>query len=173
MEPSFPRLTRRCCMLWLRSCTCPAGSVGSSVRVIVDPFIGSHITFCSTPTAVQGSVQLCPGVSADPSGNSDASAAMQACVNQTPAGGTLSLPAGALSPRASVCWWCAIEDDGGASESCTLVVRRRVLHGEPGYDPTWYDYRRTEPRAGVPVLHSLHGRVTRCRTCRCCRCGTG
>jgi hypothetical protein len=39
-------------------------------------------------------IAICAGVTADPSGTADAAAAIQACVNATPAGGTLALPAG-------------------------------------------------------------------------------
>jgi hypothetical protein len=37
---------------------------------------------------------ICPGVSADIGGGASASAALQACINQTPAGGTLEIPSG-------------------------------------------------------------------------------
>jgi len=41
-----------------------------------------------------GTVELCAGVSADPSGGAPASAAIQACLDTTPSGGELALPPG-------------------------------------------------------------------------------
>ena len=44
--------------------------------------------------AAAAAVTICPGVMADVSGGTSADAAVQTCINQTPAGGTLSLPSG-------------------------------------------------------------------------------
>ena len=84
------------------TCTCPQGSsVLTSWRVLVDTqaggYIGSHITVCGVAEAPPAPVQICSGQSADPSGSSDASAAIQACVDAAPAGSTLQLPAGVFS----------------------------------------------------------------------------
>jgi hypothetical protein len=45
----------------------------------------------ATPTTP---VAICSGVTADPSGGSDATAALQSCIDATPSGGTLALPPG-------------------------------------------------------------------------------
>jgi hypothetical protein len=42
-------------------------------------------------------VALCPGVFADPTGGGGAGEALQTCIDQTPSGGTLALPAGIFS----------------------------------------------------------------------------
>ncbi|MEI8256431.1 MAG: hypothetical protein WCJ30_12225, partial [Deltaproteobacteria bacterium] len=47
-----------------------------------------------TVSAPSRTVTLCPGVTADASGASGASAAIQRCIDATPAGGTLAIPGG-------------------------------------------------------------------------------
>jgi hypothetical protein len=47
-----------------------------------------------TVQAVAKMASICPGVSADIGGGASASAALQSCINQTPAGGTLEVPSG-------------------------------------------------------------------------------
>ena len=84
------------------SCTCPEGSsVLTSWRVLVDiaggGYIGSHIGVCGLAAAPPQPVQICSGQTADPSGASDASAAIQACIDNTPEGATFALPPGVYS----------------------------------------------------------------------------
>jgi len=73
----------------------------TSWRVLVDTagggYIGSHIGVCGLAAAPPQPVQICSGQSADPSGASDASGAIQACINNAPEGSTLELPAGVYS----------------------------------------------------------------------------
>jgi hypothetical protein len=52
----------------------------------------THILDIEAPAAA--AVPLCAGVTGDPSGGDDARAGLQACLDATPAGGTLALPAG-------------------------------------------------------------------------------
>lgn len=52
----------------------------------------THILDIEAPAAA--AVPLCAGVTGDPSGGDDARANVQACLDATPAGGTLALPAG-------------------------------------------------------------------------------
>ena len=84
------------------SCTCPEGSsVLTSWRVLVDiaggGYIGSHIGVCGLAAAPPQPVQICSGQTADPSGANDASAAIQACIDNTPEGATFALPPGVYS----------------------------------------------------------------------------
>jgi hypothetical protein len=75
-------------------CSCPANFIGQPQRVLVDTpsgFIGSHLFTCVLPL---GMVQLCANQYADATGASSANAALQACIDATPAGGTLEIPAG-------------------------------------------------------------------------------
>ena len=67
-------------------------------------------------------VTLCTGVTADPTGTTDAKAALQQCIDQTPAGGTLSLPPGIfrLSGVVSITKSMTLTTTGatGAAASC-------------------------------------------------------
>jgi hypothetical protein len=112
------------------NCTCAGGTaVASSVRVIVDVagggIAGSHITFC-TPATGAGAVTLCSGVTADGTGASDASSALQQCLNQTPAGGVLELPPAVLGMAGQVTIPHAMTirtaGRGAGSPSCTALT---------------------------------------------------
>ncbi len=75
-------------------CSCPANFSAVTTRVLVNGSGGqggSTIYTCYPPAQ---SVQICPGQTADPTGRVDASTAINACISQTVAGGTLELPAG-------------------------------------------------------------------------------
>jgi hypothetical protein len=75
-------------------CTCPQNFVEQNLRAIVDKgtmFSGSYIVMCVQAIP---DVTLCDGSSADPSGKNPADAAIQKCIDQTPAGGTFEIPAG-------------------------------------------------------------------------------
>lgn len=52
-----------------------------------------HVLTVVTPASAK-TVTLCAGVSADANGSTSATAALQACIDQTPEGGTLELPPG-------------------------------------------------------------------------------
>lgn len=76
------------------ACSCPAGFIASPTRVIADngPYLfGSHVFTCNKAPS---DVTICPGVTADPSGNRSASSAIEQCVANTPVGGVLELPVG-------------------------------------------------------------------------------
>jgi len=77
------------------ACSCPGGFLSQSFRVIKDNgaggYVGSDIVACINSIP---SVELCPGVLADPSGTQPANAAIQQCINSTPPGGTLEFPVG-------------------------------------------------------------------------------
>ncbi len=91
----------------------PGNSVTIDVPIHVGPLTGPHaysyelvregVAWLGQPSpthmidveaAPTAKVALCAGVLGDPSGNDDARAALQACIDATPAGGTLALPAG-------------------------------------------------------------------------------
>jgi hypothetical protein len=79
------------------ACSCPAGFVAQPNRVIVDGPHGSHFFTCVPPLP---NVQICPAQGAypaqfaSPAGGVDATAALQTCINGTPDGGAVQLPAG-------------------------------------------------------------------------------
>jgi hypothetical protein len=76
-------------------CTCPAAFQGaSSMRSIIDGPTGSMIVFCLPSPTPPPQTQICAGQTAALNGVVDTTAAVQACIDQTPAGGTLALPAG-------------------------------------------------------------------------------
>jgi hypothetical protein len=91
----------------------PGNSVTVVVPVHVGPLTGAHayafelvregVAWLGQPspthmidieTAPTAKVALCAGVLGDPTGTDDARVALQSCIDATPAGGTLALPAG-------------------------------------------------------------------------------
>lgn len=77
------------------ACSCPANFEPQKIRSMLA--VGGGADAASTINICvpkRKNVTICPGVSADPTGNVAASDALQACVNATPAGGTLAIPAG-------------------------------------------------------------------------------
>jgi len=76
------------------ACSCPATFTKEMIRTQVDVtggFTGATITMCVPPMQW---VTICPGNTADPTGKTDVSAQINNCINATPSGGTLALPAG-------------------------------------------------------------------------------
>jgi hypothetical protein len=76
------------------ACSCPANFSPQAHRINVrngSTIGGSNIYTCLPPAQ---SVQICPGQNADPTGRISATTQIQACIDSTPPGGTLALPAG-------------------------------------------------------------------------------
>lgn len=75
-------------------CSCPANFEPQPIRTILavgGANSGSTINLCVPARKV---VTICPGHTADPTGNIPATDAIQACIYATPTNGTLNLPAG-------------------------------------------------------------------------------
>lgn len=70
------------------ACSCTAGFNAQAHRVLVDGPRGSHFYTCVPPLPT---VQICPGQTASPSGNIDATTAIQTCLNNY---SSVELPAG-------------------------------------------------------------------------------
>jgi hypothetical protein len=82
-----------------------------------------------------GPVTLCAGVTADPTGTSRADLALQQCIDATPAGGTLEIPAGTYRIEGPVQighpMTLRTQGTSGASEACLGNIRCAALRAAP------------------------------------------
>lgn len=95
----------------------------------------------NTPTGAAAAVrtasvvQICPGQSADPTGETPASTAIQACVDQIGANGTLELPPGTylMSSQLKVMFPFTLKTKGlsGSTATCTDGVECATLKASP------------------------------------------
>jgi parallel beta-helix repeat protein len=121
------------------ACACPAGTVAETLRVVADGNggnVGSTIGVCRAPApAFPTSAEICAGVSVDLTGATDASAGLQQCVNATPSGGTLEIPAGVyrMNGQLSITQAITLRTQGtnGAPPCLGLATRCAVLRAAP------------------------------------------
>jgi Pectate lyase superfamily protein len=94
--------------------------VREGVAWIGDP---SPTHLLDVETVPAAPVALCPGTTADPTGRVDARAALQSCLDQTPAGGTLALPPGIfrLSGVVSITKGMTLTTAGAAADPASCL----------------------------------------------------
>ncbi|GAB2851174.1 hypothetical protein GCM10027277_19320 [Pseudoduganella ginsengisoli] len=82
-------------------------------------------------------VEVCPGQQADATGAAPAAAAIQACINQAGAGGTLELPKGTylLDQQLKITFPFTLRTQGlaGVHATCTLDTECATLKAAPGF----------------------------------------
>jgi hypothetical protein len=106
-------------------------------------------------------VVLCPGVLADPSGGVPAGQALQTCIDQTPAGGTLALPPGTFAIDRQVVVWhpmvLSTELDAPAKTSCDAPSSPcATLRATPDlafFADEWGGFFKVEHTSDVAIDH--------------------
>ena len=137
----------------------------------------------STNTPIQvvpAPVTLCPGVTVTPNGTSDASAAIQTCINSTPSGGTLNLPPGTygMGGRVLITRPITLRTQGlaGSTANCEASgVSCAVLKALPSFNAPTGGFLGVDNTTDVTVDHLVldGNRAARLGTVAASNCAAG
>ncbi|MFH1811525.1 MAG: right-handed parallel beta-helix repeat-containing protein [Pseudomonadota bacterium] len=112
-----------------------------------------------TVVATGGMTEICPGVNADLSGASSATAALQQCIDATASGGTLEIPAGFYRMTGAVVLARSLTlRTAGTAGSSTGCLRQgaqpcAVLMAAPDLDVTNGFFQIVDPASNVTARH--------------------